>query len=47
MGASRVLKNGAGGVPERRMGDMKRLLKGARIDPPPVTAKTTLTEVVG
>jgi len=28
------------------MGDMKRLLKGARIDPPPVTAKTTLTEVV-
>src|SRR5690242_17290611 len=28
------------------MGDMKQLLTGARIDPPPVTAKTTLTEVV-
>ena len=28
------------------MGDMKRLLQGARIDPPPVTATTTLTELV-
>jgi deoxyhypusine synthase len=28
------------------MGDMKRLLDGARIDPAPVTARTTLTELV-
>jgi len=28
------------------MGEMKRLLQGARIDPAPVTSQTTLTEVV-
>src|SRR5215471_9824244 len=28
------------------MGDMKRLLEGARINPPPITARTTLTELV-
>src|SRR5215470_1872748 len=28
------------------MGDMKQLLRGARIDPSPITARTTLTELV-
>src|SRR5690349_11612513 len=27
-------------------GEMKRLLQGARIDPPPVGARTTLTELI-
>src|SRR5438045_137248 len=37
------LGNATGEAP---MGEMKRLLRGAKIDPPPVTPKTSVTELV-